>query len=552
LINTGNVIEFTGVREAEEYARIDSIILTPVVVPEEPEEPIDPDSAITIQAEDFESLEGYSVGSAGDITVIRINPDVPSGSSATASTSFAGETGFYTIQVQYLDENDGEGSISFSINDAEVDSLTLDSEAGDALGLPVSTWNINDGDSILINTGDIIKFTGRRDAEEYARIDAIVLTPVVAPEEPEDPNRPEVPINPTPEEPENPGDGSQTGLKITEDNLLNLENETEPQNVQFSIVEPSKHGAIEIGFFSVDDEQGSISGVNPGDENYLETALSTAKTIFSTLGDLDINQLDLSRLLTLEPGKLISFFVIKNGTLDSILSNGTGQLILGSPLLNQAASNVVTVDFLESEEAYVFNWELNGDGKFDDFSLKIEPSKGQAAPLGSNLQGGQQSELLDLRNLTGEAILQLQVLREAASNNKLGFYRVENEQGTVVDEFGNALNPGESGYVRAAIQQWVGEPIISPANRSTINVTVSVAGGQILAPFMITNGTIEQLLDTDFTNDPAVFFPFLGANPDSVDHVKLLGDNTFGFEDWLGGGDFDYDDLVVKVTVQPI
>jgi|GEM_PF-3918719 hypothetical protein len=566
LINTGDVIEFTGVRNAEEYARIDEIILTPVVMPEEPEEPTDPDSGITIQAEDFESLEGYSVGSAGDATVIRINPDVPSGSSATASTTFTGTTGLYTIQVKYLDENDGEGSISLSLNGTEVDNITLDSEAGDALGLPVSTWNVNAGESILLTTGDVIEFTGIRDAEEYARIDSIILTPVVVPEEPEEseePEEPEEPIDPNPEEPENPVDpnpeepqipsnGSQTFLKVTAENLLGFEGTDDPQPVQFSVVEPSKHGAIEIGFFAVDNEQGSISGVTPGDENYLETALSTAKTIFSTLGDLDINQLDLSRLLTLDPGKLISFFVIKNGTLDSILSNGIGQLILGSPLLNQAASNIVTVDFLESEEAYVFNWELNGDGKFDDFSLKIEPAKGQTAPLGSNLQGGQQSELLDLRNLTGEVILQLQVLREAASNNKLGFYRIENEQGTVVDEFGNALNPGESGYVRAAVQQWVGEPIISPADRSTINVTVSVTGGQILVPFMITNGTIEQLLDTDATNDPAVFFPFLGANPDGVDHVKLLGDNTFGFEDWLGGGDFDYDDLVVKVTVQPI
>ncbi len=520
---------------------------------------------ITIQAEDFESFEGYSVGSASGVTFIRVNVDVPSGSSGTASKTFAGETGFYTIQVNYLDENDGEGEISLSINGTEIDSLTLDSDEGDALGLPVSTWNVNNGNSVLIQTGDVIRFTGRRDAEEFARIDAIILTPVAEPEQPvnpnpenpinpnpENPENPENPINPNPENPQIPGGESQAGLKVTTANLLGLADATEPQTVKFSGIEPSKHGSVEIGFFVVDDEQGTINGLTPEDENYFTTAVSTAKTLFSTLGDLDINSLSLSRLLSLEPGKLISFFAIKNGTVDSILAGGSGELVLSSPLFDEAAGSPVNVEFQEAEGGYLFNWDLNGDGQFDDFSLKVEKTDGETVPLGANLQGGQQSEVLDLRGLTGEVTLQLQVLREAASTNRLGFYRVENEQGTVVDEFGNALNPGDSGYVRAAVQQWANQSLIMPINRGTLDATVSVTGGQIIVPFVINNGTIEQILDTDSGNDPAVFFPFLGANPDGLDHVKLLGDNTFGFEDWLGGGDFDYDDLIVKVTVQPV
>ncbi|NJL47617.1 MAG: hypothetical protein HC929_09205 [Leptolyngbyaceae cyanobacterium SM2_5_2] len=457
LINAGSVIEFTGVRDAEEYARIDAIILTPVVIPEEPAEPIDPDSAITIQAEDFDSLEGYSVGFAGDVTVIRINPDVPSGSSATASTTFTEETGLYTIQVKYLDENDGEGAISFSLNGTEIDSIELNSDAGDALGLPVSTWDVNGGDSLLIKTGDVIEFTGIRNLEEYTRIDEIILTPVVVPEDPEDPEDPEEPIDPNPEDPENPVEPNpeepqipgQPSLKITAENLLGVEGAVEPQPVQFSVIQPAKQGAIEVGFFVVEDEQGTINGLTPEDEDYFSAALSTTKSLFSTLGDLDINQLDFSRLLSLEPGKLLSFFVIKNGTVDSVIDGGLGELILGSPLFDEAASDILNVEFQEAEGSYLFNWELNGDGQFDDFSIKVEKADGQQAPLGANLQGGQQSEVLDLRSLAGQVTLQLKVLREAASTNQLGFYQVENEQGTIVDEFGNALNPGDSGYVKA-------------------------------------------------------------------------------------------------------
>ena len=48
-----------------------------------------------------------------------------------------------------------------------------------------------------------------------------------------------------------------------------------------------------------------------------------------------------------------------------------------------------------------------------------------------------------------------------------------------------------------------------------------------------------------------VYFNYVGANPDKVDHVRLLGNNTFGFEDLFGGGDRDYNDIIVqaKLTV---
>ncbi len=46
-----------------------------------------------------------------------------------------------------------------------------------------------------------------------------------------------------------------------------------------------------------------------------------------------------------------------------------------------------------------------------------------------------------------------------------------------------------------------------------------------------------------------VYFPYLGANPGGVDHIRLLGDNTFGFEDLPGGGDLDYNNMIVRVNL---
>lgn len=109
------------------------------------------------------------------------------------------------------------------------------------------------------------------------------------------------------------------------------------------------------------------------------------------------------------------------------------------------------------------------------------------------------------------------------------------------------LRPGDPGYAKAAIQQRVTSLDLIVANQGTAKITGQLEGGSIYAPFLIANGGPEALLDGNPNNDPAVYFPFLGANADGVDHLRLLGDNTFGFEDLPGGGDGDFNDLVLQV-----
>jgi hypothetical protein len=66
----------------------------------------------------------------------------------------------------------------------------------------------------------------------------------------------------------------------------------------------------------------------------------------------------------------------------------------------------------------------------------------------------------------------------------------------------------------------------------------------IYAPIIVADGTLAeafggQKLDRTFT-------AFLGANTDRTEHIRLLGDNTFGFEDLVGGGDRDFNDVIIK------
>ena len=80
----------------------------------------------------------------------------------------------------------------------------------------------------------------------------------------------------------------------------------------------------------------------------------------------------------------------------------------------------------------------------------------------------------------------------------------------------------------------------------------AVNANSIFAPFIIVNGTPDLLLDSNTSNDPAVYFPFLGSNSHGVDHIRMLGSNVFGFEDLPNGGDRDFNDIIVKVSLTAI
>jgi hypothetical protein len=47
----------------------------------------------------------------------------------------------------------------------------------------------------------------------------------------------------------------------------------------------------------------------------------------------------------------------------------------------------------------------------------------------------------------------------------------------------------------------------------------------------------------------STYTAFAGANADKIEHIRLLGNNIFGFEDTFGGGDRDYNDLVITAAI---
>ncbi|MEM7593611.1 MAG: DUF4114 domain-containing protein, partial [Cyanobacteria bacterium P01_A01_bin.83] len=152
-------------------------------------------------------------------------------------------------------------------------------------------------------------------------------------------------------------------------------------------------------------------------------------------------------------------------------------------------------------------------------------------------------ETIDLTDL-GDQTIQFTVDREAGFDNSIGFYEV-NEDGSVVDPLsGETIAIGDAGYRDAVIANSLDFTLATPDGETT-ELTTELSGGTQYASFIIANGTIDQLLDSDSSNDPQIYFGSASANPDNFDHIIALGDNSFGYEDIGSSGDADFNDIVV-------
>jgi hypothetical protein len=315
--------------------------------------------------------------------------------------------------------------------------------------------------------------------------------------------------------------------------------------VQFLLKSTKPSVVNEIGLFTVDDDKGTIDGIAPNDSNYTQAALARSRSIFSTLVNSPKGfNTNLTRTIDLDAGIRFRLLLVQNGTLDG-LRNGTvplSQLLLSSPTslqVSDAGNSNFDLRFEDSP----------GSGQFNDAVVQMQLGTQADKPIGTALQDQHSGEVLDLRGLIGTQNATFTVNREAAYNNFVGFFRVADATGgidTNGDGIGDLL-PGQAGYGEAAVKNRVGGIDLSVGNQGKATFTGQFEAGSVFAPFLIVNGTPEQLLDSNPNNNPAIYFPYLGANSDKIDHVRILGNNVFGFEDLSNGGDKDFNDIIVSV-----
>ncbi|MEH2241818.1 putative Ig domain-containing protein, partial [Nostoc sp.] len=346
---------------------------------------------------------------------------------------------------------------------------------------------------------------------------------------------------------DNKGTPTSKLSKIADD-IFKISDSSSKSKLEVTLTGQSSNLVNELGVFTVDDAQGNINGIAPGAAGYAQAALDRAKVIFSAIANLPngFNTDNLTHLLEFNSDDNFRFYLVKNSTTDAVRTGVTPLTdILFSDPLTQKITDLGNDDFSLA-------WKDGGNNAtdFNNLVVKIQ-STNDSLPLGTNLQGNSQGEVIDLRGVTNQVKADFVVNREAAFNNFIGFYQVADENGGI-DTNGDGkadILTGQAGYTEAAVRGRVAGIDLTVNNQGSATSTGTFQPGSIFVPFIIANGMPDALLDSNPNNDPAVYFPFLGANTDKVDHIRLLGNNVFGFEDLASGGDKDFNDMIVRVNM---
>ena len=104
------------------------------------------------------------------------------------------------------------------------------------------------------------------------------------------------------------------------------------------------------------------------------------------------------------------------------------------------------------------------------------------------------------------------------------------------------ITPGTDGYSTAALDSsnlFTGFGTLSTTNNTSITNTISsFSDAEMLAPYASISTTGET------------FFSFAAANSDGLTHFRSFGSGVIGLEDLKGGGDQDFDDLILGFDFQ--
>ena len=307
----------------------------------------------------------------------------------------------------------------------------------------------------------------------------------------------------------------------------------------------------EIGIFAVDDASGKIGSIAPGTPEYLKAALDLAKPIFTTLAGDFLNKSN--QEFSIDPNKTYQFFQIQDGSISELkqqIASGKTPTNLLFSLPDTNGNSPIKVTNNSNNDGYKVS--VNAD----ELVLNVVKLAGAAvtSAIGSKSQSAPEGRTIDLTDYTGKTLKADIVTNSSASyTNNIGFYAVEDSIGTIKLANGSSLKPGDANYAVEAIKNALTNSL--QAGKTDRKTGQDIVGGKIYAPVVVTQGTFNDFVTKNPTNggganDIHAYFNYLGANSDNVDHFRLIGNNTFGVEDMYGGGDRDFNDLVVKLNVK--
>ena len=244
----------------------------------------------------------------------------------------------------------------------------------------------------------------------------------------------------------------------------------------------------------------------------------------------DMGGFDLRSKIALRNGQTLRFYE----TVDKSFAD----LSRGKSNLSDLGSSFRFLDYsLDSATSIAKVTSPSGLG----FNLVMAP----AAPGLDELIAGRQMEatVFDFSSnaLAGRSVVaDWSLVREASYSPVFSLYKVLNLDGAVLDPLtGSVVNPGDKDYKNAADRNRVDQLSgLTVGNLQSSGGRVNLNESSLLAPMAVVK-TFES---------EETYFGFAAANRDSISHFRRLGDNVFGLEDLLGGGDLDYDDHIFALN----
>jgi Putative Ig domain/FG-GAP-like repeat/Domain of unknown function (DUF4114) len=199
----------------------------------------------------------------------------------------------------------------------------------------------------------------------------------------------------------------------------------------------------------------------------------------------------------------------------------------------------------------------------DNFNLVVSPivitpsiDPVNLPPIGTKSQKAPEGRTIDLSDYNGKALkADIKTQGDAAYTNNIGFYLVEDSIGSIKMANGSLVKPGDANYAIEAIKGALLNSLQAAKidNKTNLDLT----GGRIYAPVVVAQGSLTDFINKNPTNGGGAdsihaYFNYIGANPDKIDHFRLNGNNSFAVEDQFGGGDRDFNDLVVTMNLRTV
>ena len=217
-------------------------------------------------------------------------------------------------------------------------------------------------------------------------------------------------------------------------------------------------------------------------------------------------------------------------------SDGAGQ-VNSNPALSIAST------------ATGFSLGLDADrnGSYSDLMLDISSAIAASSPASLAIARKQLSSsdaILDLTGIAATGItLTLDISTDCGLRNRFGFVKLDPLTGTTYQVNGVSQNDGAA-FRSAVLSQFLdpyqgtGTSHRNGQSLQSISWTLGSSAAGYYAPVMITQGGEVLTFGASTASD-------------GRQHVKLLGTNTFGFEDLLAsqGSDWDFNDTKIRMSV---